>query len=38
MIVGLYAGVSTKDKEQNPENQFIRLREYCHARGWDSKE
>ena len=38
MIVGLYARVSTKDKEQNPENQFIRLREYCQARSWGFKE
>ena len=38
MIVGLYARVSTKDKEQNPENQLIRLREYCRSRGWNSKE
>ena len=38
MIVGLYARVSTKDREQNPENQLIRLREYCKTRGWDSKE
>ena len=38
MIVGLYARVSTKDKEQNPENQLIRLREYCQARSWDLKE
>ena len=34
MKVGLYARVSTKDKEQNPENQLIRLREYCRSRGW----
>ena len=38
MIVGLYARVSTKDKEQNPENQLIRLREYCKARDWSFKE
>ena len=38
MIVGLYARVSTKDKEQNPENQLLRLREYCKAREWDYKE
>ena len=38
MIVGLYARVSTKDKEQNPENQLIRLREYCKTRGWEFKE
>ena len=38
MIVGLYARVSIKDKEQNPENQLIRLREYCKARGWEYRE
>ena len=38
MIVGLYARVSTKDKEQNPENQLIRLREYCKSRNWDFRE
>ena len=38
MIVGLYPRVSTKDKEQNPENQLIRLREYCRVRVWDFKE
>ena len=38
MIVGLYARVSTKDKEQNPENQLLRLREYCRARDWEYHE
>jgi site-specific DNA recombinase len=38
MIVGLYARVSTKDKEKKPENQLRRLREYCNARGWEYKE
>ena len=38
MIVDLYARVSTKDKEQNPENQLIRLREYCKSRNWDYRE
>jgi len=38
MIVGLYARVSTKDKEQNPENQLMRLREYCKARGLEFRE
>ena len=36
--VGLYARVSTKDKEQNPENQLLRLREYCKNRNWDHQE
>jgi len=38
MKVGLYARISTKDKEQNPENQLMRLREYCKARGWEFRE
>ena len=38
MFVGLYARVSTKDKEQNPENQLIRLMEYCKSRNWDYRE
>ena len=38
MIVGLYARVSTKDKEQNPENQLLRLREYCKIKDWDYHE
>lgn len=38
MKVGLYARVSTKDKEQNPENQLLKLREYCRAKGWTYKE
>ena len=36
-IVGIYARVSTKDKFQNPENQTLKLREYCKARGWKYK-
>lgn len=36
--VGIYARVSTKDKEQNPENQFLRLREYCEAKKWEYVE
>ena len=38
MKVGLYARVSTKDKEQNPENQLIKLRQYCKAKNWAFKE
>jgi len=38
MIVALYSRVSTKDKDQNPENQLFRLREHCKSRGWESKE
>jgi len=36
--IGLYARVSTKDKDQNPENQLIRLREFCKNKGWEYKE
>ena len=38
MIVGLYARVSTKDKEQNPENQLIKLRKYCQSKEWNYRE
>ena len=38
MKVGLYARVSTRDKEQNPENQLIRLRQYCESKGWAYRE
>jgi DNA invertase Pin-like site-specific DNA recombinase len=34
MRVALYARVSTKDKEQNPETQLYGLREYVKCRGW----
>ncbi len=37
-FVALYARVSTKDKDQNPENQLIKLREYCKARNYSYKE
>lgn len=35
MNVGLYARVSTDDKDQNPERQFIRCRDYCRLNGHD---
>ncbi len=35
MKAALYARVSTKDKEQNPELQLKKLREYCNAMGLD---
>lgn len=38
MRVGLYARVSTADKDQTPENQLIRLREYCRFRRWEAVE
>ena len=34
MRAALYARVSTADKDQTNENQLLRLREYCRARGW----
>jgi len=36
--IGLYARVSTKDKDQNPENQLMKLKEFCKNKGWDYKE
>ena len=33
--VCLYARVSTDDKDQNPENQLFKLREYCKNVGWE---
>jgi DNA invertase Pin-like site-specific DNA recombinase len=35
MRVGIYARVSTTDKDQNPETQLLPLREFCHAQRWD---
>lgn len=35
MKVALYARVSRVDKDQNPENQLIKLREYARKHGWD---
>src|SRR6516162_1835486 len=35
MRVGVYARVSTQDKDQNPETQLLPLREFCRAQGWD---
>ncbi len=34
MRVGIYARVSTKNKEQDPEMQLRELREYARQRGW----
>ena len=36
MRVGVYARVSTSDKEQDPETQLIPLREFIKAQGWES--
>lgn len=33
--VALYARVSTRDKEQNPEVQLAQLREYCQSMSWE---
>jgi DNA invertase Pin-like site-specific DNA recombinase len=35
MKVALYARVSTVDKDQNPEVQLAKLREYCRSMGWE---
>jgi len=35
MKVGLYARVSTLDKNQDPTLQLRDLRAFCHSRGWD---
>jgi DNA invertase Pin-like site-specific DNA recombinase len=34
MRVGIYARVSTSDKNQNPETQILPLREFCQTQGW----
>ena len=34
MRVGLYARVSTLDKDQDPETQLVALREFVRAQGW----
>jgi len=36
--VALYARVSTRDKDQDPEVQLVPLREYVAARGWEAVE
>jgi DNA invertase Pin-like site-specific DNA recombinase len=36
--VALYARVSTRDKDQDPELQLEALREYVRARGWEAAE
>jgi DNA invertase Pin-like site-specific DNA recombinase len=38
MRVGIYARVSTADKDQNPETQLLPLREFCRAHGWTIAE
>ena len=34
MRIGIYARVSTADKDQDPETQLLPLREFCRAQGW----
>ena len=34
MRIGIYARVSTADKDQNPETQLLPLREFVAAQGW----
>jgi DNA invertase Pin-like site-specific DNA recombinase len=36
--VALYARVSTRDKDQNPEVQLEAMREYVQTRGWEAVE
>lgn len=38
MKVAIYARVSTKDKDQDPELQLVPLRTHCLAMGWDAVE
>jgi putative DNA-invertase from lambdoid prophage Rac len=35
MKIGLYARVSTSDKDQNPKTQLLPLRDFCLAQGWE---
>jgi putative DNA-invertase from lambdoid prophage Rac len=36
MRVGIYARVSTTDKDQNPQTQLLALREFVKAQGWET--
>ena len=36
MKIGLYARVSTSDKEQNPLTQLLPMREFVLAQGWET--
>lgn len=38
MRVGIYARVSTNDKDQNPETQLLPLREFALAQGWTAAD
>jgi len=33
--VGVYARISTADKDQNLDTQLLPLRDYCEAQGWE---
>jgi DNA invertase Pin-like site-specific DNA recombinase len=33
-IVSLYARVSTKDKDQDPQNQLLQLQAFCQSKKW----
>ncbi len=35
MRVGIYARVSTSDRDQNPETQLVALREFVAVQGWE---
>ena len=35
MKIGLYARVSTSDKDQDPLTQLLPLRDFCSAQGWE---
>jgi DNA invertase Pin-like site-specific DNA recombinase len=35
MRVGVYARVSTSDKDQDPDTQLLPLREFCRVQVWD---
>ena len=35
MKAGLYARVSTEDKNQDPETQLYALRQFCKTAGWE---
>ena len=34
MRAAVYARVSTRDRDQDPETQLMALRDYCEAKGW----
>ncbi len=38
MKVAIYARVSTRDKDQNPDTQLYPLRQYAQEQGWETQE